>query len=190
MSSTKKNINFLTKDELSKSVLGRFLKWAMSVGRLVVILTNLIVIAVIIARFKLDNDLQNLNEELTEKQTVITASQELEQNVRSLQKRLNLISQYQNKGLQPITTLDTLTKIIPLDVAFSELTLQENNLNLTADSYSNSGLATFLSLLKQSGQFEQINLKSVVSDASEKANLQFQLSSQIIKTKPWILFNP
>jgi hypothetical protein len=51
----KKTINFLPEDELEKSPIGRFLKWALKAGRYIIVLTELIVVVVFISRFRLDN---------------------------------------------------------------------------------------------------------------------------------------
>jgi hypothetical protein len=63
----KKEINLLPKEEFEKKPLGKFLVWALSIGRYIVIFTELIVILAFLSRFKLDRDLADLNQSVREK---------------------------------------------------------------------------------------------------------------------------
>ena len=49
-------INLLPKTEFELSFWGRFIKWALSTGRYIIILTELVVIIAFMSRFKLDRD--------------------------------------------------------------------------------------------------------------------------------------
>ena len=144
----KKTINFLLEDELEKSPLGKFLKWALNIGRHIIIFTELIVITAFAARFKLDKDLANLHEEIIQKQTIIESSAELENEVRFLQKRLTAIDMAQKQSLKTSFILEELSRIIPFDVVFSDLEINKKSILLTGTSLSNVGIATFLSGLK------------------------------------------
>ena len=179
MAAQKKTINLLLEDELEKSPLGRFLKWALTTGRYIIVFTELIVIIVFLSRFKLDRDLANLHEEIAQKQTIITASAELENEVRFLQKRLAAINKVQKQSLETSLILKELGEIIPLDVFFSELKIQKNSISLAGISLSNTGIATFLNGLKSSDRFEQLDLKSVSSGGEKDPTLKFQVSVRL-----------
>ena len=62
----KKDINLLPREEFEQKTVGRFLIWALTVGRWIVIVTELIVITAFLSRFKLDRDLANLYEKIRE----------------------------------------------------------------------------------------------------------------------------
>lgn len=179
MAAQKKTINFLLEDKLEKSPLGQFLKWALTTGRYIVVFTELIVIIVFLSRFKLDKDLANLHEEIAQKQTIITASAELENEVRFLQNRLAAINKAQKQSLETSLILKELGEIIPLDVFFSELEIQKSSISLTGMSLSNTGIATFLSGLKSSDRFEQLDLKSISSRGEKDPTLKFQVSARL-----------
>jgi len=180
----KKTINFLLEDALGKSSLGRFLGWALSIGRYIITFTELIVIIVFISRFKLDKDLANLNEEIVKKQTIIEASAELENEVRFLQKRLTIINKAQKQSLKTYSILEELAEIIPLDVVFSNLEVKKSSISLTGTSLSNTGIATFINGLKSSERFEQLNLQSVSSEGEEDPTLKFRMSAKLLTIKP------
>lgn len=175
----KKTINLFLKDELEKSPFGKFLKWALNIGRHIITFTELIVIIVFISRFKLDKDLADLHKEIVQKQTIIESSAELENEVRFLQKRLTAIDRAQKQSLKPSLVLEELSRIIPFDVVFSDLEINKNSILLTGTSLSNMGIATFLSGLKSSSQFEQLDLKSIASGGEKDPGLKFEISAKL-----------
>jgi hypothetical protein len=67
----KQEINLLPREEFEKKPIGKFLTWALSIGRYIIIFTELIVILAFLSRFKLDRDLSDLNQSIREKQAVI-----------------------------------------------------------------------------------------------------------------------
>jgi len=56
----KKPINLLPPSEFEQSFWGKFLKWAVTAGRYVTILTELVVILAFLFRFKLDTEVADL----------------------------------------------------------------------------------------------------------------------------------
>jgi hypothetical protein len=54
------NVNLLPQDPFFETVFGRFLKWALSIGRYIVIFTELIVILSFASRFTLDRMVTDL----------------------------------------------------------------------------------------------------------------------------------
>lgn len=181
MSRLKKTINLLSKDELEKTPIGKFLKWTLTLGRYIVIFTELIVTLVFLVRFKLDRELVKLHEEIKQKQTIIASFEELEYNVRFLQKRLEIIKKIETENLNPSLVLEELSKIIPIDIVFNELTIQNKSISIEGNSLSNVGLNTFLNGLKSNKLFSQINLESISSKGKRGPTLKFKLSAKLEK---------
>ena len=179
MADTKKAINFLAKDGLDKSPIGKIFKWVLGVGRVIIMVTEVVAISTFLLRFKLDSNLTALNEEIAKKQLVVSASQELENNVRFLQKQLFAINLIELQDLRSTTVLNALSQITPLDVTLSNLQINKTNISLTAESLSSAGLATFLKGLKTSEYFSQIDLTSVESPGANNPILRFQLSAKL-----------
>lgn len=184
MAAPKKTINLLPGDKLEKSPLGRFLKWALHFGRYIIVFTELLVMLAFFSRFKLDRDLQVLQEEIEKKQHIITASSELEQEVRFLQERLVLIKKFQVQTGIPQTTINYLGKIIPLDVFLSELEIDKRDVNFKGTSLSYAGLATFINGLQINSIFDSVDFNSVASSGEKDAALEFQMSASLLKKIP------
>ncbi len=172
-------INLLPPDEFEKTPLGQFLKWALTIGRYIVIGTELIVIVAFLSRFKLDRDLVNLNEEIKSKMVVIASFEDLEEKTRILQLQLQSIKGAKGKGLETDQLLDFIDENIPLNVFLADLSLnQESGLELEGIALSEVDLATFLNRLEESQLFEKISLESISHGGEEGPEIEFGLKAE------------
>ncbi|MBI3385346.1 hypothetical protein HY030_04095, partial [Candidatus Gottesmanbacteria bacterium] len=86
------NINLMPTEDLERTPAGRFLKWALTVGRYIVIFTELIVLIAFLSRFWLDRTLSDLHESIKQKQAIVKSAKDLEDQARSVQNRLHEVS--------------------------------------------------------------------------------------------------
>lgn len=184
MAARKREIELIPKEEWEKKPLGRFLKWALTVGRYIVIITELIVILAFLSRFKLDRDLTDLYEEIKQKQAIVESASDLESDVRFLQKRLATIQILEKKQLGTARVLEELTRLTPLDVSFTNLSSTSQEINFSATALSEAGMATFLKNLEASTRFENLDLSQVSSGATGEIGIQFNLSAKLSKSIP------
>lgn len=174
----KRDIELLPKEEWEKTSFGRFLKWALTAGRWIVIITELIVILAFLSRFKLDRDLTELYEDIKQKQTVIESASDFEDKFRFLQKRLATIDGLEKKQLAAEKVIDEIALLTPLDVSLNNLTISGKEISLTATALSEQGLATFLNNFKSSPKFEKLIISDVSSGTEKGVGIQFELKSE------------
>ena len=79
-------INLLPKEEFAASTWGRILTWLLSTFRIIVIFTEVIVMAVFLSRFWLDAKANDLNELLRKNQAILKTTTEFENEFRDIQK--------------------------------------------------------------------------------------------------------
>lgn len=182
-----REIELLPREEWEKGSFGKFINWALSVGKYVIIGTELVVVAAFLSRFKFDRDLANLYEEIRQKQAIVEANQEFEREFRFLQARLTLAQELQVNQQQYSELIDELAAQMPPDVSLKDISLQEGSVKLTANALSEVGLETFLNNLGSCGKFEQINLTDVSSGSkNNEVGISFSLSGDFLiseKTK-------
>lgn len=183
MAQEKKLINLLPKEGLEHTPIGKFLKWALTFGRYIVIFTELIVIIAFVFRFKLDKDLVNLQTEIKKNQSIIDSLQELENNVAHTHKQLNLVKTTEEEKLNPSAIIDEISKYTPLDVVFSSLNITEEDITVEGDSYSKNGLNTFLYGMQSSELFSDINLDSIASKGIANPTINFQFSAKLTEKR-------
>lgn len=181
MAAPKSEIEFLPQEEWEKTSFGKFLKWLLTVGRYIVIFTELIVILAFLSRFKLDRDLTDLYEQINNKQQIIQSYADFESDFRFLQKQLSTIQGLRKEQLQTKQLMEEIATLTPIDVYFSDLTISGNKASFTANALSEAGLATFINNLKRSGHFSNLEIGNLAFGTGEGVGISFTLKSQISK---------
>jgi Tfp pilus assembly protein PilN len=172
-------IEFIPQEDWEKTPFGKFLKWVLTVGRWIVIITQLIVILAFLARFKLDRDLTDLNEKVKQQQAIINTSSEFEKEFRFLQKRLSTAEELRKTQLETDQVLNELASLTPVNVYLSDLNVTGKDVTLTATAFNEEGLTTFLDNLKNSTQFTKLTIPKVRSDPERGVGLNFELKSEL-----------
>lgn len=85
-------INLLPQDRFEYSRLGRFLSWALSTGRYLVIASELVVIVAFLARFWLDRTLIDLRELRLQKEAIVDSYSGIYSDFLAVQARLNAVA--------------------------------------------------------------------------------------------------
>lgn len=183
MAAQKKSIEFLPHEDWERGTLGKLLKWALTIGRHIVIITELIVILAFLSRFKLDRDLTDLGEKIHQKQAIIESSASFEKDFRLLQKRLAKIEELKNNQLEADLILTELAALTPVDIYLSDFDINQDKMSLTATALSEAGLETFLKNLKNSSRFEKLSLSQVSLGTGQEIGIKFQIQSEVISGK-------
>ncbi len=179
----KKEINLLPREEFEKKPLGRFLTWALSAGRYIVIFTELIVILAFLSRFKLDRDLADLNQSIREKQAIIEASADFEKEFIFLQTRLAAIKKLKGQQLSFSQLVNIVGALTPFDVAIANLSLSEEGLRINAIALSERGLGNFVANLSTSPHFREVTLTSVSKSLETGPEIKFIINAQFLVPK-------
>lgn len=183
MAALKASIEFVPQEDWEKTSFGKLLKWVLTVGRWIVIVTELVVVLAFLSRFKFDRDLTDLNERVKQQQAIITASAQFEEEFRLLQKRLLTISELKRTLSEPELIITELSDLIPPDVLLDELSVSKNQINLTAVALSENGLAGFLNNLKNSPRFEKLIITGASSGLKEGVGISFEIRGDIKPAK-------
>jgi hypothetical protein len=132
-------VNLLPKDKFLDSPIGKFLQWSMSIGRYLVVFTELIVILSFLSRFKLDRDLTDLNEEIEiQKQTILSYT-DTETKFNSVKSKIDLIQRVQENQII-LPALNFLEKSLPIDVKLNQITFSAQGWNIDGSALSAQSL--------------------------------------------------
>jgi len=171
-------INLLNPDPFKTSFIGRVMLWALSIGRYIVVFTELIVILSFVSRFKLDRDLTDLNTEIVRQQAIVESYGNLEEVVRGLQKQLAFISKELQQP-QPQTYLDLVVPLLPIDVKLNQMQMSGDIVRIEATALSQAGFRQFIRSLESSPQVEGLELSQVTSEEGN-GNIEFTLSISVV----------
>jgi Tfp pilus assembly protein PilN len=176
MTARKKEISLLPVEEFEKTRLGRFLKWALTFGRWIVITTELLVILCFLSRFKLDRELTDLGERIKQQQAIISSFGELEKDFRNLQKRLVEIGDLEKKQFSSADRLDEVAEMIPLDVSLKEWNVKGEKIEISAVVLSEAGLGSLMREFSES-RFKNVRVENV--NKKETGEIEFQITAEI-----------
>lgn len=169
-------INFVPKDPFFESILGRTLKWALSVGRYLVIFTELVVIMSFATRFNLDRQVTDLNDALNRKKLVIESYGTLETDYRLIQNRLADISQIDQQA-NIADTFPKLIDVVPREIQLDELTISTASIYLAGVAPSQASLNIFLNNLQLSKEFFSVTVDKIESRGEKMPGFLFSLKA-------------
>ncbi|MBI2028069.1 MAG: hypothetical protein HYT07_00535 [Candidatus Levybacteria bacterium] len=159
MENTSASINLVKKKE--PAFLDKFIDWALSVGRLIVIITEIIAIATFLYRFSLDEKLVRLHGEIRQKQAQLSLLKKDEENFRNLQDRLSLASNFSKDGAKVYKSFQDIVSFTPEDLKLKELSLKHDQATIDLDVLSVSSLTEFVNSLRNYPQTKSLSLDNV-----------------------------
>lgn len=153
------SINLLKNKETD--FFGEFIKWTLTIGRLVVIITELIALSAFIYRFSLDRRLIDLRSEIKQKQTIIAAQKDSEAKYRDLQDRITLALNFSNLSEERHKILNDILSFTPQGMTLNNLSLDKDKINVDANVRAVSSLALFVNSLKNYPNIDTISIDNI-----------------------------
>lgn len=155
-------INLLHKVNGSSST-DKVLTWALSVGRWIVIGTELVVICAFIGRFSLDIRQSDLKEDIETQKNHIRAFASVEQEFRGVQKRINSVGSA--LALQPDvrTIFSEFNKSFPqtTDLKINKFNWSKNIIVISGEAVDEKTISIFENNLRSSALIKNVNLTNV-----------------------------
>lgn len=159
MASIKPAIN-LFKDK-NKNFLDRFIKWALTIGRVVVIATEAIALSAFIYRFSLDQQLIDLNDKIVQKQALVKLLKNNEDIYRNLQDRLTAASKLTKSGKDTVTLAENIITFSSSDFTVNNLFISSNQIKIDANVQSVSSLTNFVNTLKSNSMISSVSIDKI-----------------------------
>jgi Tfp pilus assembly protein PilN len=174
------HINLYPEDPFDASILGKGLKWALSIGRHIVIFTELVVIGSFLSRFVLDRQLSDLNKEIVQKQAVVESYGTLEDDFRALQLQTRDIASIIDDQGQYVV-LEVLARLTPPEIRFTQVSYGNNALSLQGISLSNDALNIFVEGMRRDPAFSTVSISNIRSGDDRDPSIQFTVTAQSTK---------
>lgn len=168
------SINLLPQEEFAASTLGRILKWATGSFRIIVIITEMVVMGAFLSRFWLDAQNSDLNDSINIKSAQISSQKDFETKFRGVQTKLDIFKNI-NGGPQLSDKLDLITTKIPADVTLSAISVSAASSEIKGVSVSEMGIAQFISNLKAEKSFKTVEIGGINSSQSNPADTEFSV---------------
>ena len=150
ISPAKKQVSLLPTENDPNSLSARVVNWLTTVGRVVIIFTELVVVSAFASRFWLDRTNADLSEALRQQQAILDSTQQFQSDYQNLKTRLSLISKLK-KSPNLTGVIDTIIKSTPSSINFTSLKVdpQSDQLfsTLSLVAYDTNSMVNFITNL-------------------------------------------
>lgn len=162
MPKTGSAINLLPQEEFDASILGRLLKWAMGTFRIIVIVTEMVVMGAFLSRFWLDATNSDLSDLIDTKAAQVDAQSDMEIGFRMAQTKLKIYKALTESN-KSSASVDKITPKIPPGTILTSLSIQDKETTLRGLSGSEVGIAQLLANLDGDEYFKEVNLGALTT---------------------------
>lgn len=169
---TTPDINLLPKADTVDTPAGKFLEWALSWGKKIVIVTELIVVLAFLSRFYFDTEVANLSEEIDHKKAIIESSLDFENEFRSVSERVNAVIKIE-KEPSTVAILKNVEKIIPPSISLTQINIDKDAVNFSGLGDDKS-LAQMVANFRDSPQFTGLSFDKISKGASSDVNFSLR----------------
>ena len=183
----KKEMSFLPEEENVNSITARFVRWITTVGRFVIVFTELIVICAFLSRFWLDRTNSDLSEVVRQQKAILESTVDFENDYNQLQKRLKLIKNYYQNQPEYQSCLTTLVESTPAEISYTSLEINRNSTNqIVADinlsAYNESSIVDFITNLFVNPKVSSVDIKVIEKKPKDtKYNVDLSLVFNPVK---------
>lgn len=148
------------------NLLERVINWSLTVGRALVIVTELVTLAAFLWRFGLDQQLIDLHTQIKQKQAIVSAFKKNEDEYRNLQNRLSIASSFAASGGKEIQTYQDILKLSIPGITFNKVSSSTDKITMGLNATSVSSLSSFVNTLKAYPMVEGVSIDKIETKAS------------------------
>jgi|SRR5688572_7090149 len=171
-------INLVPQDEFEKSTIGKILRWSLTAGKSIVIITEFVVILAFLSRFKLDRDLNDLNEVINQKIQVVESYAETERQMRDLQEKAEVAVEVNSSTVKFAEWWNQLSVITPSDTTFDSVEVNAEQIILKGISSSSAGFTQLIEGIKRNQRIESIDINKIAFDQTQ-GGVSFEVTAKI-----------
>lgn len=162
----KREISLLPDEENPNSPLSRLLRWLTTVGRFIIVFTELLVISAFLSRFWLDRKNSDLSEILRQQKAILESTKEFEKSFTLLQQKLKVIDDFYTTRPNYVSQINSLVRSTPPDIFFTSVLLDRNDqLQLTctisASALNHQTVQGFITNLSLNPEISLVDVKSI-----------------------------
>jgi len=176
---TKKELSLLPESENPRSFGARFFKWLTTTGRVVIVVTELVVISVFISRFWLDRKNSDLSEIVRQKQAILKSTTPFITEFVGLQKRLSYIKDFYSNQPDYSQQINSLVFSTPSDLFYNKISASTDEKTKTTiittslSAYKEESIVLFITNLMLNPDIDQVYITKI--EKKEKEN-QYSIS--------------
>lgn len=164
------------------NLLDEFIKWALSFGRLLIIVVEVVAFTAFIWRFTLDRQLIDLNDKIKQEQAIIEATKSREDTYRNLQQRLASLKLINTNGNKSFKIMNDIVAFTPAEITFNSITIENGQLKIDSNVQNIASLTSFINSLREYKQIDSVNINSI-QNRSQSSSVNVIISAKLKEGK-------
>lgn len=148
------------------TLLMQFLNWALTIGRLLIILVETLALGTFLYRFSLDMQIQDLKDKIKDQRNMVLAYKSQEDKFRSLQATLDLVKKIDASSEKSPKILSDIIEIGKGKITFRNVTLSTSSIQIEAVASTVAPLRSFVNDLKKYPSVESVSIDRVENKTS------------------------
>lgn len=173
-------INLLPQKGFQTSTTGRVLAWILSTFRIIVIVTEMIVMIAFLSRFWFDAQNSDLNEKILHKQAALSALIDFERKFKDVQKRLAIYSSSTKREISNTEVLNLIKNSLPSDVILASITLEKDKIKITGITPSEKSMQQLIvNLSSNQKKFTDVNLTEAGTKPDDPSFILFGIDIKL-----------
>ncbi len=151
------------------TLLMQFLNWALTIGRLLVILVETLALGTFLYRFSLDMQIQDLKDKIKTERLIVTSFKSEEDKFRDLQAKLDLIKKISGVSENNPKMLSDVIEMGKGYVTFRNVSISTKVIQIEAQASSVAPLRAFIESLKKYPPVASVSIDKVENKTSSVA---------------------
>jgi hypothetical protein len=158
------SINLLP--QKGESFVTQFLNWTLTIGRLLIIIVEMLALGTFLYRFDLDMKIVDLHDKIEAQSFIVANFEKSEATFRDIQDRLALVKRYDSVGTTTTTIFTDIASIGQGRVTFRDLTVETETAKIEAQAPSTTTLSQFVDDLKKHPSITSVIIDKVENSTS------------------------
>lgn len=171
-------INLLPIKGFASSTTGRVLAWILSTFRIIVIITEILVMFAFLSRFWFDAQNADLDDEIKEKKYALEAAQSFEKQFLDIQKKLQLYADITKSQKDIANLMENTSSYLPADAFLSQIVFSEKGLDITGLTANENSIQQYIVNLQSLQQFDDVALASLKMDEMNTGIMEYQIKTK------------
>jgi len=173
----KKEVSLLPESENPNSFNSRLVKWLTTVGRVVIVFTELLVIIAFVSRFWLDRQNADLSEVIRQQRAILNTTKDFEDQFSFLQQKLKIIKDFYTNEPSYDSKINSLISSTPDNIIYNNLSISKDEetkktvANLSLTSYKEESIVDFITNLMLNPDIQTVNINKIEKKAQENQYL-------------------
>lgn len=177
----KEDINLLPQRGFESTTTGRILAWVLSSFRIIVIVTEIIVMIAFLSRFWLDAQNTDLTDELESKQAILSSSLNFEMEFKDIQDRISIYSELTSYDVTKASIANTISALLPPDIFLTSVVFGADGIGVAGRSPNERSIQQLVVNLNSENDFDKTQLVEIKSDEEDVNSLLFRLKVSLRK---------